>query len=45
MSSWLFNVYMDAVMKEMKIGMVRKGVRFLEEEENRDYLDSCMQMT
>ena len=28
MSSWLFNVYMDAVMKEVKM---RMGVRFLEE--------------
>ena len=27
-SPWLFNVYMDAVMKEVKVGM---GVRFLEE--------------
>ena len=31
MSPWLFNVYMDAVMKEIKIGMGRRGVRFLEE--------------
>ena len=30
-SPWLFPVYMDAVMKEMKMGMVRRGVRFLEE--------------
>ena len=29
MSPWLFNVYMDAVMKEVKMGMGRKGVRFL----------------
>ena len=27
----LFNLYMDAVMKEMKMGMGRMGVRFLEE--------------
>ena len=26
---WFFNVYMDAVMKEMKMGMGRRGVRFL----------------
>ena len=29
MSPWLFNVYVDAMMKEVK--MRRKGVRFLEE--------------
>ena len=28
MSPWLFNVYMDAVMKDVKIGMGRKGDRF-----------------
>ena len=32
MSPWLFDVYMDAVMKEVKMGMRRIGVRFLEEE-------------
>ena len=26
-SPWLFNVYIDAVMKEVKIGMGRRGVR------------------
>ena len=26
MSSWLFNVYMDAVMKEVKMGMGKKGL-------------------
>ena len=31
MSPWLFNVYMDAVMKEVKMGMGRRGVRFQEE--------------
>ena len=30
MSFWLFNVYMDAVVKEMKMRMRRRGVRFLE---------------
>ena len=25
MSPWLFNVYMDEVMKEVKMGMGRKG--------------------
>ena len=29
MSPWLFNVYMNAVMKKMKMG--RRGVRFLED--------------
>ena len=28
MSPWLFNVYMDAVMKEVKMGMWRRGMRF-----------------
>ena len=28
---WLFNVYIDAVMKEVKMGMRRRVVRFLEE--------------
>ena len=28
MSSWLFNIYIDAVMKEVKMGMRRRGVRF-----------------
>ena len=27
----LFNVYIDAVMKVVKIGMGRRGVRFMEE--------------
>ena len=31
MSPRFFNVYMDAVMKELKMGMGRRGVRFLEE--------------
>ena len=31
-SSWLFSVYMDAVMKEGKMGMERRRVRFLEDE-------------
>ena len=31
MSPWLFNVYMDAVMKEEKMGLGRKGVRFQED--------------
>ena len=30
MSPWLFIVYMNAVMKEVKMGMGRKGVRFQE---------------
>ena len=31
MSSWLFNVYKDAVMKEVKMGMGRREVRFMED--------------
>ena len=31
MSPWLFNVYIDRVMKEVKMGLERRGVRFLED--------------
>ena len=31
MSPWHFNVYMDAVIKEMKMRLERRGVRFLDE--------------
>ena len=31
MSLWLFNVYIDTLMKEVKMGMGRRGVSFLEE--------------
>ena len=31
MSPWLFNLYMDGVMKEVKIGMGRRGLNFLED--------------
>ena len=27
MSPWIFNVYMDAVMKEVKMGMRKRGMR------------------
>ena len=30
-STWPFNMYMDAMMKEVKMGMGRMRVRFLEE--------------
>ena len=30
MSPWLFNIYVDAMMKEVKMGMGRRGVRFQE---------------
>ena len=30
MFPWVFNVYMDAVIREVKMGMGRRGVRFLE---------------
>ena len=35
---WLFNVYMDPVMKEVKMGMGRR-------EESEDYLASSRKMT
>ena len=38
LSPWLFHMYMDAVMKEMKMGIGRMG-------ESGDYLTFCMQMT
>ena len=38
MSPWLFNVYNDGVMNEVKMGMRRRG-------ESEDYLASCKQMT
>ena len=31
MSPWLFHVYMDGAMKEVKMGTERRGVRFIEE--------------
>ena len=31
MSSWLFNVYIYAMMKDLKMGMGRRGVKFHEE--------------
>ena len=31
MSPWLFNIYMDGGMKEVKMEMGRRGVRFLED--------------
>ena len=31
MSPWPFNAYLDGVMKEVKMGMGRRGVRFLED--------------
>ena len=35
MSLLLFTVYIDAVMKEVKRGMGRRKVKFMEEEEER----------
>ena len=32
MSPWLFNMYMNVVIKEVKVGMGRMGVRFMEAE-------------
>ena len=31
MSPWVFNVYIDSIMREVKIGIGRMVVRFLEE--------------
>ena len=31
MSPWPFNVYIDGVMKEVKMGMGRRGASFLED--------------
>ena len=31
-SPWLFNVYLDGEMKEVKMGMGRRGVRFIDDE-------------
>ena len=31
MSPWVFNVYMNAVMKVLKIGMGKRGMRFQDE--------------
>ena len=36
MPPWLFNVYMDGVLKEGTMGMGRRG-------KNGDYMASCMQ--
>ena len=36
MSPWPFNVYMKTVMKEFKMGMGRRGVRF--QEEGREWI-------
>ena len=36
-------IYMDGVMKEVKMEMGRRGVRFLRMVEGRDCLASCMQ--
>ena len=40
MSPLLFNIYMDPLMKEAKIGLWRRGVRF--QEEGRDWRLSGM---
>ena len=37
-STWIFNVYMDKVMKEVKSRIVRLG-------KSRDFVTSLMQMT
>ena len=44
-SCWLFNVYMEAVMEEVKMEKGRRERDFKRREESRDCLPSCMQMT
>ena len=39
------NIYMDGVMKDVKMGMGRREVSFLEDGESGDFLASCIQMT
>ena len=45
MLNWLFNVYMDTAIKEVKMGMGRRLVGFRRREESLDWLASCIQMT
>ena len=46
MSLYLFNVYMVAVMKEVKMGMERSGMRFLDGWERVEITwPLCMKMT
>ena len=45
MSLWMFSLYMDAVMKEVKMVMGRRGVISFGMGESGDYLVSCMWMT
>ena len=44
-SPCLFHVDMDGVMREVKKGIEKMGVRFLEEVRSGDCLASCMQVT
>ena len=45
MSSWLFNVYKDGVMKEVKMGIERKGMGFQEQEGERTLPGLFFQIT
>ena len=45
MSSWLFSMYIDAVMKQVKVGMGKMGVSFLEEERELRLPGLCMWIT
>ena len=38
MSSWLFNVHMDGMVNEVKMGMGRRGMSFLEDERELRWL-------
>ena len=44
MSPWLFNLYMDGVMKELMSGVVGEGVRMLENGRERRHLVYYMLM-
>ena len=41
----LFSVYVDLVMKDVKMRMGRMGVKFLEERGEGNSFSSCMQIT
>ena len=45
MSPWLFNMHMDAVMKEGKMGIKRMGMKFFRGRKSGECLASGRQMT
>ena len=42
MSPWLFNVYMDGVMKEVRANVGEVGAVFLETNEGREWIVECL---